>query len=206
MLGKLCSRDTHPLMNAITVLGYFKPIAAMAAITGLLFVGAIGCGFLHEEPPQEPDFQATIATALSAAEEQNVDKEAVTSDALATAEASPTEPMPATEPPSNAHVPTASPSSPAPSPQSAIATLVNNQNQITPPTQIPTSLPSPTASPQAPVTALPLPTDTPIPQTANDPGRQRPSILFAGELMDGSTFDLNEMVGTPTLLLFWAPW
>ncbi len=33
-----------------------------------------------------------------------------------------------------------------------------------------------------------------------------PAPMFAGTFMDGNDYRLEDTVGTPTLLMFWAPW
>lgn len=42
---------------------------------------------------------------------------------------------------------------------------------------------------------------------ASDGSAQRlPAPMFAGTFMDGNDYRLEDTVGTPTLLMFWAPW
>jgi len=44
-------------------------------------------------------------------------------------------------------------------------------------------------------------------QSASDGAAQRPPApMFAGTFMDGNDYQLEDTVGTPTLLMFWAPW
>ena len=44
-------------------------------------------------------------------------------------------------------------------------------------------------------------------QSASDGAAQRPPApMFAGTFMDGNDYQLEDTVGTATLLMFWAPW
>jgi len=74
------------------------------------------------------------------------------------------------------------------------------------PTAVPTSVPptdtpAPTHTPRLQPTYTPWPTPT----KATVENRQR-AIPFNAEMLDGSQFALQDGLGTPTLLAFFAPW
>lgn len=53
----------------------------------------------------------------------------------------------------------------------------------------------------------PPPTYTRRPSpTKPSAGERAPSIPFQARTLDGSTFELSQTFGTPTLIAFWAPW
>lgn len=58
---------------------------------------------------------------------------------------------------------------------------------------------TPTIDPSAP-------TATPLPVISKDYGSRPQAPLFSGQLMNESEFDLATFIGTPVLLVFWAPW
>lgn len=78
------------------------------------------------------------------------------------------------------------------------------------PTLTPTS--NPTASPQPTYTPRPRPTYTPRPLPNQNQGggitaaERSPGLFFQATLVDGQEFDMEDTLGTPTLLAFWAHW
>ena len=67
----------------------------------------------------------------------------------------------------------------------------------------PTSMSPPSAAPAATPSRQPTPPLT----LASDATAQRPPApMFARTFMDGNDYQLEDTVGTPTLLMFWAPW
>lgn len=71
---------------------------------------------------------------------------------------------------------------------------------------------TPTPSPQPTYTPRLRPTYTPRPlPNQNQSGgvmaaERSPGIFFETILLDGSKFSMEDTLGTPTLLAFWAPW
>lgn len=61
------------------------------------------------------------------------------------------------------------------------------------------AVPTPTPAPRPTYTPRPPPTQ------ATADGRE-PNIPFEAETIDGSQFNLEDTIGTPTLIAFWAPW
>ena len=79
-------------------------------------------------------------------------------------------------------------------------------------TAAPTPSSNPTASPQPTYTPRPRPTYTPRPLPNQNQGggitaaERSPGLFFQATLVDGSEFDMEDTLGTPTLLAFWAHW
>ena len=44
------------------------------------------------------------------------------------------------------------------------------------------------------------------PPTPDGADQRPPAPTFAGALLDGNEYRLADTLGTPTLLMFWAPW
>ena len=176
----MCYRkDT--MIAALRNLLRFPPAVWGAA--GILLLAGVGCatpapgGGGPDSGYIQPDYAATV-------------------NALAPSRVLPTlTPTPSPVPPTDTPAPTATP---APTPTSR-------------PT--PTSSPIPTASPQPTYTPRPRPTYTPRPLPNQNQGgggvmaaERSPGLFFQATLLDGSKFDMQDTLGTPTLLAFWAPW
>lgn len=80
-------------------------------------------------------------------------------------------------------------------------------------TPAPTPTSNPTASPLPTYTPRPRPTYTPRPLPNQNQGgggitaaERSPGLFFQATLVDGSEFDMEDTLGTPTLLAFWAHW
>ena len=70
-----------------------------------------------------------------------------------------------------------------------------------------TAVPATDPPPPPTYTPRPLPTYTPRPAPAPAGGGERSEgIPFQAQTLDGSVFNLADTYGTPTLLVFWAPW
>ena len=69
---------------------------------------------------------------------------------------------------------------------------------------LPTDTPAPTAT-SAPTPARPTYTPRPAPTRLGD-GERTPAPSFQALTLDGSAVYLEDTLGTPTLLAFWAPW
>ena len=156
--------------------------AALLATTGILLLVGVGCatpapgGGGLDSGYIQPDYAATV-------------------NALALSRALPTlTPTPSPLPPTDTPAPTATL---APTPTAS-------------PT--PTSSPTATTAPQPTYTPRPRPTYTPRPLPNQNQGggitaaERSPGLFFRATLVDGSEFDMEETLGTPTLLAFWAHW
>ena len=166
-------------------------------VTAALCLVLSGCRSQAAAPPgfdqpATPDIAATVQAALRSMEDR----------------------QPST-PPASIH-PT--PLAVQPAAPTTVPTLAPSRMSQIEPTQTPTLEPigsaampsvSPNPPPMAPTTppvdaAAPtteIPTPTPIGADL------RPAAaMFAGTFMDGNEHRLEDTVGTPTLLMFWAPW
>ncbi len=80
------------------------------------------------------------------------------------------------------------------------------------PTTTPAPQPTATAQTTGAVPAQPEPTairppsPTSIVVAAPTPSPRPEAPLFSGQLLDGTEFHLEETLGKPVLLMFWAPW
>lgn len=82
------------------------------------------------------------------------------------------------------------------------------------PTATATLAPTPTLTPSPQPTYTPRlrPTYTPRPLPNQNQGggvmaaERSPGLFFQATLLDGSRFSMEDTLGTPTLLAFWAPW
>ncbi len=170
-----------------------RAVATGFALCALLLAGG-ACLHFNEEPSDEPDFQATITAALQSAEAGKRPSEQKGGAEEFIAGATPLQPT-GTVPATPAATEFIGAPQPSPSPAAtAILSLSDAQDPDIHPTQTPTPGPP---SPVAPTATA---------QFAASAGEERPFIMFTGPLMDGKTFDLNDAMGTPTLLVFWAPW
>ncbi len=173
------------------MLGHWtRTVVTGFALWGLVLAGA-ACLPFSEAPSDEPDFQATIAAALQSAEERRRSDADQFISSGPELEANPPKPtgIPPTLPTVVAFIDT-----PQPSPSLAVTATASPNDAQNHPSNSTQTLP--TISPTNESTA----------QLAADAGEERPPIMFAGKLIDGSSFDLNDAMGTPTLLVFWAPW
>ncbi len=211
-MGKSFTCHTRSVVDTVKMLRYVVPIATSGVVVALLFLGSVGCWPLSNDPSEAPNVDATITAALLALEANRQGADSIADGDASVPAAALTDPSLVAPTPSAFSIPTDIPS---PSPtyaQTATAFPPGGQSQADRPTQSPAPDSSPpTQAPSMPgaaATALPQPSYTPTltAQPADDAGEQRPSILFAGQLLDGSAFDLNNTIGTPTLLVFWAPW
>ena len=67
--------------------------------------------------------------------------------------------------------------------------------------------PTPADTPSPTYTPRPRPTYTPRPAPTPATAKQRePAIGFQAVTLDGSEIRLDDTLGSPTLLAFWAPW
>ncbi len=187
--------------------------AAIGFVLSSLVMAGIGCLSFGAGPSDGPDFQATVAAALQSAEDESgsaADKSGGGGSELA---ATPSQPAgSATAPPtamgpigreqsSSSPAATATPSPNAAPDQTAYPTPTS---QPKPSSDVSASVaPTMTATVPPPSPAVPTATAQPAPNAGD--GRP-PPITFAGTLMDGTSFDLNDAVGKPALLVFWAPW
>ena len=87
-----------------------------------------------------------------------------------------------------------------------VEALLPTAGPTVPPTPALTALP-PTNTPAPTFTPRPQPTYTPwpTPTKATTENRQ-PAIPFNAQMLDGSEFSLQDGIGSPTLLAFFAPW
>ena len=192
-----------------------RPLARVAsnwfAILSLALAVA-ACLPFSDAPSDEPDFQATIEAALRHTETER--RAAAEKSGAAQAESAA---KPATPASIARTSPTAAPFIGPPYLPIALAatatpSLHDDRDRNSRPPATPTlglrnhgsASETPTATAAVPQTATVAP--TPTVQPASGIGEERPSILFAGQLMDGRRFDLNDAKGTPTLLVFWSPW
>ena len=136
-----------------------------------------------------PNIEATVQAALSSLEESrpSISADSVESTPLPQRRAAPTAVLTVAPPPGLSMDPTPTP---PPRPVSATAAAPN-----LPPTQVIEPTATLAASAQA------IPTATP-----DGADKRPPAPMFAGTFMDGNDYRLEDTVGTPTLLMFWAPW
>lgn len=174
-------------------------IAACALVVGLGLTIA-SCGFQTDGPagdraqPDAPDIEATVQTALRSLES--------TQPSIVAESADPT-PVHAQRavPASVPTIGTAPPHLPADSTTTPIP------RQAAPPTVMPDPSPAlpPTVEivPTADLVRSPEPLPSPTPDGAD---LRLPAPMFAGTFLDGNEYRLEDTMGSPTLLMFWAPW
>ncbi len=170
-----------------------------AAVVVALCLTISGCRLQTDDAanggaqPDSPNIEATVAVALRSLEERKPE---------ATAEsAGPT--SVAAQPDAPAAVPTNAPSpSPPPDPtQASNPRLAATTAAILTPS--PTAPPTVEITPTAEMVRTTAESPTPTPAGAD---QRAPAPMFAGTFMDGNDYRLEDTVGTPTLLMFWAPW
>ena len=164
------------MIAAFQSVGRFWP-ALLGLTAGLLLLAGIGCTTPATAPM--PTLDAGVAPPDYAA----------TVNALAPSRILPTlTPTPSPPPPTDTPQPTAT----------ATATLA--------PTSTPTPSPQPTYTPRL----RPTYTPRPLPNQNQSGGvmaaERSPGLFFEAILLDGSKFSMEDTLGTPTLLAFWAPW
>ena len=162
-------------------------------IVAALLLFSLSCLFGTSEPATEeqakPDFQGTVAAALRQAEARQPSTLVATPTLLPTYTRAPQV--------TSAYTPDPSPYAP-PEPTFA-AVLQPTATSFLPVQTVPTPTAIATAKPAD--TPTPLPTPTPF---GADERTEAP--LFVSKLLDGSAYDLADTKGSPTLLVFWAPW
>lgn len=160
----------------------FTAYAKCIIAVGLLLF-SLGCLFGTDDPATEraatPDIEGTIAAALRT--------------------------VAAKQPPTLA--PTTLPrGGPAPTMQPQLTPDSEKKPRLAA-TLIPTGGEVTQIAPGVWVIADPTATPAPTPRPALSVGDTLPEApLFAGQLLDGSEYYLADSIGTPTLLVFWAPW
>lgn len=157
--------------------------AALSAVVCLFLVLA-ACQLQTQDSsaehpqPGSPDIEATVRAALRSLEEKP--------------------PTPVADIGQSTPV-TAPVAAPAAAPAVApLAAAPPDPTHTAPPLVVtPAAISTSPPSPPPPTTATPTP-----------PGAELrpPAPMFAGTFMDGNDYRLEDTVGTPTLLVFWAPW
>lgn len=96
-------------------------------------------------------------------------------------------------------------STPTPTPdvQSTIQSLVPTVDAMV---RALSGAPVPTATPSLPLSPSPTATAPPPLSSAPTPIPRPVAPLFSGQTVDGREFNVADTAGTPTLLVFWAPW
>ena len=176
--------------------------ATIGAITVVvaLFLVLSGCRLQPDDPadddaqPDAPNIEATVQSALRSLEERQPSTPTDSADAtpLRTPSVGPTAtPIVAfayfaAEPERNG-----TPTPPSVSPMVPIPTASSS------------TLPAATITPTSTTVAATVDIPTATPDGAD---QRPPAPMFAGAFMDGNEHQLADTVGTPTLLMFWAPW
>ena len=89
--------------------------------------------------------------------------------------------------------------------ESTVQALIPSVAPTTAPTAAPDASTAATEPPAPAATLRPTYTPRPLPTRAVE-GERQPAPLFQAVLLDGGEFDLADTLGTPTLVVFWAPW
>ena len=171
-------------------------IIIAGAVVVALCLAISGCRLQTDDAADDgdhlatPNIEATVQAALRSLAERQ--PEATADSASPTSEAA--------QPAVPAAVPTVaySPSPPADPTQTSNPRLAATTTAIPTPSHLarPTVEITPTAKMVRPTAEFP----TPTPDGAD---QRTPAPMFAGTFIDGNEYRL---VGTPTLLMFWAPW
>ncbi len=178
-----------PVLKVVIV----TALAALAVLTLTLSA----CGQTTGDPSENgaqaatPNIGATVQAALRSLENTQLPTVAQSADPT-------TAPV---QPATPATVPNAVSSSSPPSDATHTPTprLAATATAMSSPTSPPTVEVTPTAEIVRSTAVLP----TATPEGA---GQRAPAPMFAGTFMDGNDYQLDDTVGTPTLLMFWAPW
>lgn len=97
------------------------------------------------------------------------------------------------------------PTAPATQPAAAQPASPTPPSQPAMPTHTAVSATDPPPAPTYTPRPLPTYTPRPAPVPAGE-GVRSESFRFEAQTLDGSVFKLADTYGTPTLLVFWAPW
>ena len=166
------------------------------AVAVALCLGFVGCRTQADDPgahnaqSDPPNIEATVQAAMRSLEERQP-----ATPAEGTNSASVSAPSAAT--PAGAPSRRSSPGTHQ-TPVGATAALTALE-----PTGSPVPPPTVPLTTRADAVASTEQVPTPTPDGAD---LRPPAPMFAGAIMDGSQYRLEDTVGSPTLLMFWAPW